>query len=157
MTMAKLPRTGEAVIIDLGEGKDIHPKNKRDVAERLARWALVKDYGMQLPFRSPIFKEIKIDGPRAQLTFDHVGAGLKTFDVEDVRGFSICGEDKAFAWAKANIINTNTIEVWCDAIPKPVAVRYAWADNPVCNVFNSDDLPLTPFRTDDFPMITAPK
>lgn len=157
MTMAKLPKTGEAVITDLGEAKDIHPRNKRDVAERLARWALAKDYGMQLPFRSPMFKEMKIDGPKARVTFDHVGAGLKTFDVDDVRGFSICGQDKAFAWAKANIINTNTIEVWCDAIPKPVAVRYAWADNPICNVFSSDDLPLTPFRTDDFPMITAPK
>lgn len=157
LTMSALPNTGQAVIIDLGEGKDIHPKNKRDVAERLARWALAKDYGIQIPYRSPEFKELKADGNKARVTFDHVGAGLKTFDVEEVRGFTICGEDKKFVSASARIANTNTVLVSSDAVPKPVAVRYAWADNPICNLYSSDDLPATPFRSDDFPMITAPK
>ncbi len=157
LTMSALPNTGQAVIIDLGEGKDIHPKNKRDVAERLARWALAKDYGLQLPFRSPEFKEMKIEGNKARVTFDHVGNGLKTFDVEDVRGFAVCGEDKKFVNATARIANTNTVLVSSDSVPKPIAVRYAWADNPICNLYSADDLPATPFRTDDFPMVTAPK
>lgn len=157
LTMSKLPNTGQAVITDLGEAKDIHPRNKRDVAERLVRWALVKDYGLQLPYRSPQFKAMTIEGNKARVSFDYVGSGLKTFDVEEIRGFAICGEDRKFAWAKASILNTNTVEVWCDTVAKPVAVRYAWADNPVCNLYSSDDLPVTPFRTDDFPMLTQPK
>lgn len=159
-TMSLLKNTGQAVITDLGEANDIHPLNKRDVAERLARWALVKDYGMKLPFRSPELKDAKFEGGKALLTIDHAPAGLRTVDVDEVRGFAICGEDKKWVWAKASIVGgskhgSNQIEVSSPAVPKPTAVRYGWADNPVCNVYSFDGgLPLTPFRTDDFPMIS---
>ena len=160
-TMSKLPHTGQCVITDLGEANDIHPKNKRDVAERLARWALVKDYGQQLVYRSPELKDAKFEGSRALLTFDYAPQGLRTVDTDEVKGFMICGEDKKWVWAKASIIGgskkgTNQIEVTAEGIAKPVAVRYAWADNPVCNVYSAEGLPVTPFRTDDFPMITDP-
>jgi sialate O-acetylesterase len=152
-----LPNTGEAVIIDLGEANDIHPKNKYDVAARLVRWALAKDYGFKdLPHQSPKYRELSVAGNKATLKFDHVGAGLRTVDVNDVGGFIICGEDRQWVRAQAAITGNDTIEVWADGVAAPVAVRYAWADNPVCNVLSKGGLPLTPFRTDDFPMITAP-
>ena len=153
----RLPNTGEAVIIDLGEGSDIHPKNKYDVAARLVRWALEKDYGMEkIKAQSPTFKTIEFAGGKAVLTFEHVGGGLRTVDSRQVRGFAICGEDKKFVWAQAKIVGPDKVEVWADGVGKPVAVRYAWADNPVCNVLSRSGLPLTPFRTDDFKMITEP-
>lgn len=158
-TLTAIPNGGQAVITDLGEANDIHPKNKRDVAERLARWALAKDYGLPLVYRSPEFKDMKINGGKALLTFDHAPKGLRTVDVDEVKGFAICGADKKWVWAKASILGgskqgTNQIEVSSPQVPQPVAVRYAWADNPVCNVYSAEGLPLTPFRTDDFPMIT---
>lgn len=152
-----LPNTGEAVIIDLGEGNDIHPKNKYDVAARLVRWALQKDYGIEgIEAQSPTYTEMSIEGNKAALKFDHIDGGLRTVDVNEVRGFAICGEDKKWVWADAKITAPDTIEVWSESVEKPVAVRYAWATNPVCNVVSRDGLPLTPFRTDDFPMTTKP-
>jgi len=166
LTMSKLPNTGECVITDLGEANDIHPKNKRDVAERLARLALVKDYGFKLPYSSPTFKEVKFEGSQAILTFDHAETGLRVVDVDEVRGFAICGEDRKWVWADATILpdskqsprtpRGNQIAVSSKVIAKPVAVRFAWADNPVANVYSAEGLPVTPFRTDDFPMITDP-
>ncbi len=160
-TMSQLPHTGQCVITDLGEAEDIHPKNKRDVAERLVRWALVNDYGVKLPYRSPELKDAKFDGGKALLTFDYAPQGLRTIDIDEAKGFAICGEDKKWVWAKASIIGgskkgTNQIEVSAEGVDKPVAVRYAWADNPICNVYSAEGLPVTPFRTDDFPMITDP-
>lgn len=156
-TQSAIKNGGQAVIIDLGEGKDIHPKNKRDVAERLARWALVKDYGMTLPYRSPEYKSVAFQGNKAVVTIDTFGSQLYTFDVQDAKGFVICGEDKKWHWADAKVVGADKIEVSSKDVAKPIAVRYAWSDNPVCNVFSKDGLPLTPFRTDDFPMLTAPK
>ncbi len=155
MTMDKLPNTGEAVIIDIGEGKDIHPKNKEDVGKRLARWALAKDYGVQIPHKSPRYKSMAKDGKKITLTFDNVDGGFRPFDVNEPRGFAIAGEDHKFVWAQGKITGPNTVEVWSDAIENPVAVRYAWADNPVCNMYNNAGLPLTPFRTDDWKGVTA--
>ena len=152
----KLPNTGQAVIIDLGEGRDIHPRNKHDVAARLVRWALVKDYGLKFPYRSPEYQSMEIKGNKALLTFDAFGSELYTFDVDEARGFAVCGEDKVWHWAKGKVTSASTVEVSCDQVPKPIAVRYAWADNPVCNLYSKDGLPVTPFRTDDFPMITKP-
>ena len=152
----KLPNTGQAVIIDLGEGKNIHPRNKHDVAARLVRWALVKDYGMKLPHRSPEFKSVAITGNKATVTLDCFGSSLRPFDVAEVRGFAVCGADKVWHWAAGKIVGKSEIEVWSDGVAAPVAVRYAWADNPVCNLFSNDGLPVTPFRTDDFEMITKP-
>jgi sialate O-acetylesterase len=153
----KLPNTGQAVIIDIGEGRDIHPKNKRDVAARLVRWALAKDYGMDFKYRSPEFKSLKIQGSKAVVTLDCFGSALRPFDVQEARGFAICGEDKVWHWANGKIVGKDTVELTSDAVASPVAVRYAWADNPVCNLFSNEGLPVTPFRTDDFEMITRPK
>ncbi|MGI9470489.1 MAG: sialate O-acetylesterase [Rubripirellula sp.] len=155
MTMAKLPHTGEAVITDLGEASDIHPKNKQDVAKRLARWALANEYGFDIPFHSPSFESMSVEGSKAVLKFDHVGGRLDTFDVQEPIGFAIAGEDKVFVAAQAKITGKDTIEVWSDEVANPVAVRYAWANNPICNVQSSEGLPMTPFRTDDWPGVTA--
>lgn len=160
MTMS-LANTGQAVIIDIGEGKDIHPMNKVDVARRLARWALAKDYQVPIAYRSPEYKEMEVVEGKVRLTFDHVElkngqkTGWRPFDVNEPRGFAIAGEDKKFVWANAKILGDDRIEVWSDAVPAPVAVRYGWADNPVCNMFSIGGLPLTPFRTDDWPGVTA--
>lgn len=158
MTM-KLPNTGEAVIVDLGEAADIHPKNKQDVAKRLARWALAKDYGFQdLVYRSPIYASMEAADGTITVSFDHVGGGLDTFDVNEPIGFTIAGEDKVFHHAKAEILGKGggrrQVKVWSDQVPSPVAVRYAWADNPICNMQNAEGLPLTPFRTDDWTGVT---
>jgi sialate O-acetylesterase len=155
MTMAKLPNTGEAVIVDLGEGRDIHPRNKQDVAKRLARWALAQDYGHAIVYRSPICKSMEKQGNKITVTFDHVGGGLYSFDTTSPVGFAIAGEDRNFVWANAKLLGKDKVQVWCEDIADPVAVRYAWADNPVCNLFNREGLPVTPFRTDDWPGVTV--
>jgi sialate O-acetylesterase len=156
-TMA-LPNTGQAVIIDLGEDKDIHPKNKYGVAARLVRWALVKDYGLKFPYRSPEFSKLEINGDKAVVTLDLFGSSaLRPFDVEDAVGFAVCGEDKVWHWAKGKIIAGNKVELTSDKVSAPIAVRYAWADNPVCNLYSNEGLPVVPFRTDDFEMTTRPK
>ncbi len=152
-----LPNTGQAVITDLGEANDIHPKNKLDVAARLVRWALAKDYGMKIPYRSPEFKSSSITGNRIAVTLDCYGGVLRTKDVAEVRGFAICGTDKVWQWAQAKIAGDDTLEVWSEKVSEPVAVRYAWADNPVCNLLTKDGLPVTPFRSDDFELTTRPK
>lgn len=154
MTMSKLAHTGQAVIIDLGEGKDIHPRNKVDVGMRLARWALANEYGLPIPFRSPQYKSIEVAGNKAVLTFDFLGRGWRPFDVQELRGFTVAGDDKKFVNAKATLMKDGRIEVSADSIEKLASVRYGWADNPICNLYNQDDLPLTPFRTDDWPGVT---
>jgi len=155
MTMSKLPKTGQAVIIDIGEGKDIHPRNKVDVGMRLARWALANEYGMKLPFRSPEYKSMEVSGDKAVLTFDFVGKGWRPFDVADPIGFAVAGEDKKFVWANAKVLPDGRVEVSAASVSTPASVRYGWADNPVCNMYSQDDLPLTPFRTDDWAGVTA--
>jgi sialate O-acetylesterase len=156
-TQTAIKNGGQAVIIDLGEANDIHPKNKRDVAERLARLALVNDYGMKLPSRSPEFKSAEFANGKATVTLNTFGSSLRTVDVSDVKGFAICGEDKKWVWATAKITGNDKLEVSAAGIAKPIAVRYAWSDNPVCNLFSKDGLPVTPFRSDNFEMTTKPK
>jgi len=155
MTMSKLANAGEAVIIDIGEGRDIHPRNKQDVAKRLARWALACDYGLQIAYRSPTYKSMENQEGKIVVTFDSVGGGLYTFDVREPIGFAIAGEDRKFVWAKARPVGKDKVEVWSDEIKEPIAVRYAWADNPVCNLQSREGLPVTPFRTDDWPGVTV--
>lgn len=152
MTLA-LPHTGQAVIIDRGEAHDIHPKDKQTVANRLARLALANDYGIQIVSESPRYASHQVQGNKVTVRFDHVGGGLDTFDVRTPRGFAVAGADQVFHWADAKIAAPDKMEVWSEQVPNPVAVRYAWADNPVANVQNMEGLPLTPFRTDDW---TAP-
>jgi sialate O-acetylesterase len=160
-TLRTLPKTGMAVITDLGDEKDIHPTKKQPVGERLATAARVVAYGERIVGAGPLFKAMKVKsdktlGDRAILTFDNVGGGLEARGGE-LKGFSVCGDDRKFVWAKAEILPDNTIAVSHPDVKKPVAVRFGWADYPVVNLWNKDGLPASPFRTDDFPMITAPK
>lgn len=146
LTTVTLKNSGLATIIDIGEEKDIHPKNKQDVGLRLALNALAKDYGKQIEFSGPEYKAMTVDGANAVLTFDHVGGGLVAKG-DKLTGFSIAGEDKKFVWADAKIVG-DTVVVSAASVTKPIAVRYAWADNPECNLYNKADLPAVPFRTD---------
>jgi sialate O-acetylesterase len=158
MTLDALPNTGQAVIIDIGEGKDIHPKNKQDVAKRLARWALAETYKQPgIACRSPCYAGLEKEGSKAVLSFQDVAGGWRPFDVAEPRGFTIAGADQKFVPAKAAIRKDGKIEVWSDGVTEPVAVRYAWADNPDCNMYSGAGLPLTPFRSDDFPGVTVGK
>jgi len=156
-TQQAIKNGGQAVIIDLGESNDIHPKNKRDVAERLARIALSRDYGFKLPYRSPEFKAVEIKGPKATVTLDTFGSSLRSLDTNEIKGFAICGEDRKWVWAQAVLAGPNQVVVGHPSITKPVAVRYAWSDNPVCNLFSKEGLPATPFRSDEFPPTPQPK
>jgi sialate O-acetylesterase len=153
MTLA-LPNTGMAVIIDIGEADDIHPKNKQDVGKRLALWALADTYGKKLVKSGPIYTSMKVDGNSIVLSFDHVGGGLVAKDGEGLKGFAIAGKDRKFVWADAKI-EGDTVVVSSDEVSEPAAVRYAWADNPVCNLYNQEDLPASPFRTDKWPGVTV--
>ena len=157
MTLS-LPNTGQAVIIDAGEGHDIHPRDKQTVAYRLVRHALVNEYGFKIASKSPSYKGMKKEGSAITLSFDSVsGGGLYAFDVKQVKGFAIAGEDQVFVQADAKIVNRNQVRVSSPEVSNPVAVRYAWADNPVVNLQDRNGLPVTPFRTDDWPGVTAGK
>ena len=154
MTLA-LKNTGMAVTIDIGEAKDIHPKNKQDVGKRLALNALAKDYGKKVVFSGPMYKSMKVDGNKVAVAFDHADGGLVA-KVGALKGFAVAGADKKFVWADA-AIKGNSVIVSSDKVSQPVAVRYAWANNPVCNLFNGAELPASPFRTDDWLGITYGK
>lgn len=161
-TLAKLPNTAEAVIIDVGQGDNIHPKDKMDVGHRLFLAALKIAYGMNdVVYSGPTFKEMKIEGDKIRLTFDNVGTGLTIAAApstqpnvppqeaaKELDGFSVAGPGGHFVWAKAKIASPNEIEVWADGVEHPTAVRYAWANNPACNLYNKEGLPASPFRTD---------
>ena len=155
MTMDKLDNTGEAVIIDTGEGYDIHPKDKQTVGRRLARWALANQYGVNIPCQSPRYRSMEVSGNSITLTFDHVHNGWRPFDVREARGFAIAGGDQKFVWADAKLLKDGRLQVSSTEVAAPVAVRYGWAENPVLNMFNNSGLPLTPFRTDEWPGLTV--
>ena len=155
MTLS-LPKTGMAVIIDIGEAADIHPKNKQDVGGRLALAALATVYGKDVVYSGPMYESMKVEGDKVRLKFKHVGGGLVAKGADKLTGFAIAGEDKKFVWADAKI-DGDAVVVSSKDVAKPVAVRYAWADNPECNLYNKAGLPASPFRTDDFQMVTAPK
>lgn len=147
MTLA-LPNTGEAVIIDAGEGRDIHPRDKQSVADRLVRHALVNDYGFDMVAASPLFESMEVEGNVATITFSNIDRGLYAFDTKEVVGFAIAGEDGNFVWADAKIVGKDKVEVSAEGVDAPVAVRYGWATNPVVNLYDRNSLPVTPFRTD---------
>ena len=175
----KLPKTGQAVTFDLGDG-DIHPRNKQDMGARLALIAEAL-YGQDVIFSGPLYKEngMKVEGGKVRLSFTHVRGGLtaqpgptlipraevpKDTPLVDseLKRFEIAGADRKFVWASAKIDpsrasgsndgpNADTVIVWSDKVPKPVAVRYAWAENPTgANLFSKSGLPASPFRTDDW-------
>jgi sialate O-acetylesterase len=150
-----LPKVGLAVITDVGDKDDIHPTKKEPVGARLALLARGISYGEKIEYSGPAYKSMQVKDGKVILTFDHADGGLESRGGR-LRGFSICGEDKKFVWALADI-DGNKIVVSNPQVEKPVAVRYGWADYPVVNLFNRGGLPASPFRTDNFPMTTAPK
>ena len=149
-----VPHTGMAVAIDIGEAGDIHPKNKKDVGSRLARWALADTYGQAVVKSGPLYDSFALEGGAVRVRFRHAG-GLKA-DGAAAKGFAIAGADRQWHWAEARI-DGETVVVSSPAVPQPVAVRYAWADNPEATLRNGEGLPASPFRTDDWPMLTAPR
>ncbi len=150
----KLPNTGEAVIIDIGDAADIHPRNKQDVGYRLALNALAKTYGKQVEYSGPEYQSMKVNDNEVILSFTHDKGLFAKSKYGYLSGFSIAGDDRKFVWAKA-CIEGNTVVVYSDKVNRPVAVRYAWATNPDdANLYNSDGLPASPFRTDDWKIST---
>lgn len=141
--------SGLAVTIDIGDAKDIHPKNKQDVGTRLALVALANVYGRKFEYSGPTFKSMKVEGARARLSFEHAEGGLVTKDGGRLTGFAVAGEDGRFQWADATV-EGDTIIVSSPEVKRPVAVRYGWADNPDCNLYNRAGLPASPFRTDEY-------
>jgi sialate O-acetylesterase len=172
-----LPKVGIAVITDFGDARDIHPKWKKPVGERLALAARGIVYDEKIVYSGPMYRSVKINGSQAVLSFDHTGGGLvpgtppqdekapllwetvkawQAGNANALVGFTIAGENQRFYRANAGIQGSKVV-VSSPNVPKPVAVRYGWADCPVVNLFNTDGLPASPFRTDDWPMVTAPK
>lgn len=182
-----LPKVGAVSILDFGDPKDIHPVWKRPVGERLALAARGIAYGEKFTWSGPQYRSGKVKGDRVELTFDFTGTGLfgaasrsdkvpmaksgegitlhynlkKGWLNAPLTGFAIAGEDRKFVWANAEIVGDKVV-VSSPAVPHPVAVRYAWADCPVANLYcargmDEGPLPASPFRTDNWPMITAPK
>jgi len=171
----RVPNTGQAVLIDIGEAGFIHPRNKKDVGERLAKIALARDYGRDIPYSGPTYESMQVESGKILVKFTHADGGLIARPLPDtyvvrsdtnaiaplvpnspnseLEGFAICGADRKWLWADAKI-DGDTVIVWSDKVPAPVAVRYAWASNPTCNLYNGAGLPASPFRTDDFPPIT---
>ena len=173
----KLPNTGQAVLIDQGESNNEHPRQKSVVGERLAQLALTETYVQKTPAVSPTYRSMIIHGSKVTIRFSHAEGGLSahplpaTYDVNtaadkiapliptspgsQLQGFSICGSDRRWVWAHAKIDGTDRVLVWSNQVPFPVAVRYAWADDPTVNLYNGYGLPAAPFRTDSFQAETA--
>ena len=142
-----LRNTGMAVAIDIGEAGDIHPKNKQDVGKRLARWAMRDCYGdKDIAVSGPLAAGHTIEGDKIRIRFTHLGGGL-TAKGGVLKGFAIAAADKKFVWAQA-AIQKDSVVVWSEEIKAPVHVRYAWANNPECTLYNAAGLPASPFRTD---------
>ncbi len=146
-----LPKTGMAVTIDIGDGSDIHPKNKQDVGYRLALAAQAIAYGRDVVYSGPIYESMNVDGDKIRLHFKYVYGGLvaKNFLGPNLMGFEIAGDDRKFVGAEAKI-DGDTIVVHSGKVAHPMAVRYAWAMNPWCNLYNRMGLPASPFRTDNW-------
>ncbi|HWB60479.1 MAG TPA: sialate O-acetylesterase, partial [Chthoniobacteraceae bacterium] len=144
----KLPKTGMAVTIDIGED-NIHPADKQDVGRRLALLARADVYGDDNAASGPVFSSSKAEGNHIVIDFKQLDGGLVAKDGQALKGFAIAGADKKFVWADAKIVG-DTVVVSSDQVATPVAVRYAWGDNPDCNLFGKGGLPAAPFRTDNW-------
>lgn len=170
MTLS-LPKTGMAVTID-GRDPQLHPRDKSQIGQRLARVALAKTYGAKIPYSGPVYKSMEVKDGKVILSFSEVGSGLVGTSLpetivsyendkpitepakpvvpgSELQGFAICGADQVWKWANAKI-DGDKVVVWSADVPQPVAVRYAWADYPTCNLANKDGFPASPFRTDDW-------
>ena len=143
------PNSGEAVCIDLGEAKNIHPTNKQEVGHRLALLAEARTYGQKIVDSGPIYRGIKVEGGKVRVSFEPSASPLTSHTGDKLKGFAVAGEDHRFAWADATINGTDVI-VQSSEVSAPVAVRYAWADNPEVSLYNETGLPASPFRSDDW-------
>ncbi|MCA9246234.1 MAG: hypothetical protein KDA42_03935 [Planctomycetales bacterium] len=153
-TLRRVEDTGMAVTNDIGDTRDIHPRNKQDVGYRLALWALANTYGKtDLVFSGPLLKSQCVEEGQIRVSFRHVGSGLATRDNQPPSHFEICGDDENYVPAVAKI-EGETIVVTSDQVPEPVAVRFAWADDAEPNLMNKEGLPASAFRTDNFKMVT---
>lgn len=151
-TALSTARTGLIVTIDIGEARDIHPKNKLDLGKRMARWALADVYRHRMLASGPVLRSTKVVGSKIVLTFTEVGQGLKIRDGDKLNEFAIAGADKKWHWAEAGIVGKDRVEVWAAAVAQPLVVRYAFNNNPKHpNLTNETGLPAAPFRTDDWP------
>lgn len=149
----ELPATGMAVAIDIGDARNIHPKNKQEVGRRLALAALKIAYRNPIAHSGPMYRSCGFKGGKAFVTFDQVAGGLTVRGSEKVKGFAIAGEDRQFYWADVKISGKKLV-LSSKFVFRPVAVRYGWADNPQCNLYDASDLPASPFRTDSWPGVT---
>ena len=143
----KIPNTGMATIIDIGNDKDIHPRNKQDVGSRLWQAARKVAYGDDVVYSGPTYESHQVNGSELIVSFENTGAGLKAMG-PDITGFSIAGENGKFYWADGRV-EENRVILSSEKVKEPKYVRYAWADNPACNLYNEEGLPAVPFRTDD--------
>ena len=148
-TMLSVPNTGMVVTLDIGEKESIHPAEKQKVGERLALWALAKDYGFKdIQYSGPVYKSMKISGNKVSLNFDFAKYGLSSFGKE-LNDFVIAGEDKVFYKAQAKI-KKGKLVIWSDKVSKPIAVRYGWSEWVNGSLYNTAKLPASSFRTDDW-------
>lgn len=150
-----VPHTGMAVTTDIGEADDIHPRNKQAVGKRLAAIALRNSYGRDIVCSGPSYRSMKVEGNRVRLSFGDIGTGLVVKDKYGyLKGFEVAGADRKFHYAKASVEGSEVI-VTSDLVKEPVAVRFAWADNPDdANLFNAEGFPAVPFRTDTWDGVT---
>ena len=147
------PNTGMASAIDIGDANDIHPKNKLEVGKRLFLAARKIAYQEDLVYSGPTYDSMKVEGSKIRIYFSSTGSGLIAKNNTDLKGFSIAGADKKFFWANA-VIKGNEVEISCDKVVNPLAVRYSWESNPDGNLYNKEGLPASPFRTDQWPKNT---
>jgi sialate O-acetylesterase len=152
LTLKRLAGTGLAVTIDVGDPKDVHPHRKAEVGQRLALWALGATYKQSIVYSGPLYQSMAVEGSKIRVRFTNTGSGLEARDGA-LRAFAVAGADRKFHWASA-VIEGDSVLVSSPEVAAPVAVRYAWADSPECNLFNAEGLPASPFRTDDWPGIT---
>ncbi|MBV5281359.1 MAG: 9-O-acetylesterase [Paludibacter sp.] len=152
MTLSQ-PNTGMVCTIDIGDAGNIHPSNKQEVGRRLALSAEKLVYNQNCIASGPLYKGYQKDGNKIRIRFTNPNSGLSTRGGKVVTGFAIAGNDKQFYWAKATIVGKEVV-VYSEKVTDPEAVRYAWADNPECNLTNSEGLPVVPFRTDSWKGIT---
>jgi sialate O-acetylesterase len=155
LTLQRVPNTGMAVTTDIGNVKDIHPKNKQEVGRRLALWALAGTYGKDLVPSGPLYESMAVESGKIRIKFKHAEGGLVAKGGA-LGHFTIAGADGNFVSACAEI-DGPTVVVSSEEVQQPAAVRFGWRDDAEPNLFNAAGLPASPFRTDDFPMVTAGK
>jgi len=156
LTTRQIPNTGIAVTIDVGDPKDVHPHRKAEVGQRLALWALGTTYRKPIVYSGPLYQSMTVEGNKIRIRFTNSGSRIEAHGSGQLVGFAIAGADRKFHWAEATIDGISVVVSSFD-VPAPMAVRYAWAATPKCNLYNKDRLPASPFRTDAWPAMTTGK